>query len=136
MFGIPMPITNREPRTDWYDRRIGIPHEHRWSKTTCTAGLNLWQSPTYFRCGSAEPISGNGDWLAKILTRLEPLGLDVRYHKELTHQDPEHREAAAAGWQSFNPAWKDEQVFSWWRDTEKFLANPSLWSGGRENFGK
>ena len=132
MFGIPMPSYQREQRTDWYDRRIGMPHEHRWTKTTCTAGLTIWQTPTYFACGKAEPLI-DGKWAAIILARLEPLDLDVKYHRELTHQELKHREAATAGWQSFDPTWKDDQVLTWWRKTEKFLEDPSAWS---EDFGK
>src|SRR5262245_25217257 len=98
MFGFAMPIHERRSRTDWYDRRIGAPHVHRWSRSSCTAGLNLWQSPTTFACGRQEPLVGWDGWVMKVLARLERLDLDVTYHRELTHPNLDHREAAAEAW--------------------------------------
>lgn len=134
MCGISMPSHRRELRTDWYDRRIGAPHPHRWTKSSCTAGLNLWQSPTYFSCGRGEPLTATGTWVATVLGRLEPLDLDVKYHKELTHQVLAHREAAAGAWGSFDPKWKDEEVRAWWEKTKDFLGDPNAWREGFAEF--
>src|SRR5262249_34314366 len=113
MFGIPMPIHERRPRTDWYDSRIGAPHPHRRSKSSCTAGLRLWLSPTYFACGTAEPLILWEGWVLKVPLRLGPLGLEVKYHQELTHASHDHREPADESWKRFDPDGKDEEVRRW-----------------------
>jgi hypothetical protein len=56
-----------------------------------------------------------------ILLRLEPLGLDVKYHQELTHPRLDHRTAAAEAWANFDPAWKDDDVRRWWEKTSSDL---------------
>jgi hypothetical protein len=62
LLGIRFPKYERRRRTDWYDRRIGTVHDHRWSTSKCTAGLNLWNKPTLFWCGRAEALVGTDDW--------------------------------------------------------------------------
>ena len=42
MFGVPSPRYEPRPRTHWYDRRLAVPHGHRWSRWSCSAGLNVW----------------------------------------------------------------------------------------------
>ena len=122
-FGIAFPIHERRLRTAWYDRRIDKPHDHRWSKSSCTAGLNLWGSPIGFWCGDQESLVGSDRWVSQVLARLEPLELDLPYHSELTQADVDHRNASMAAIQDFDPNWKDAEVLWWWERTCTDLAD-------------
>ena len=121
LFGLSTPIGEHRPRTDWYDRQIGIAHLHRWANSSCTETLNLWQQSVGNFCGDQEPLVGSDSWLVPILLRLEPLGLDVQVHQELTHPRLDHRSAAAEACTAFDPAWKDDEVRRWWEKTSADL---------------
>lgn len=118
----------RRVRTDWYDRRIGLHHEHRWTKTSCTTGLNLWHSPTNYAYSESEPLASDYFYLASILNRLEQLNLDLEFHRDISHPDSRHRLAAAQAWLAFSPCCHDETLRSWWGKARTYLADRSLWN--------
>jgi hypothetical protein len=90
--------------------------------------------PGEFRVWKGGTAYGRWQLDRGVLGRLEPLDLDLKYHQEITHQDLEHREAAAAAGAWFNPAWKDDEVRAWWLKTVKFLATPAAWVGDFNSF--
>jgi len=116
LLGVAMPTETRTPRSDWYDRRIGAPHQHRWTKLSCTRSFNLWGGTTLWACGPWDVYPGDDTALAAILNRLEPLDLDLPFHDELTHADAERRRAASTAARKFDPAWKNPEVWRWWED--------------------
>ena len=126
-FGHSIVRDDRNSRTDWYDRRRGGVHDHRWVGEWHT-DLNVLghevgsrnpenREPRYFEAG-----------LVRVLRRLEPLDLDVAYHRALTHQNAEHRKAAWDAFGCFDPRWTDVAVRDWWRKTRAYLEAPEMWA--------
>jgi hypothetical protein len=112
-----MSTKERTPRSDWYDRRIGAPHDHRWMGLSCTRGFNIWGMTTLLGYNLHDAYPDDHATLVGILTRLEPLDLDVAFYRELTHPEAERRTAAAAAAGKFNPAWKKQDVLWWWEES-------------------
>jgi len=116
VLGYSMPTDTPTARSGWYDRRIGTTHDHHWTNLSCTRGFNLWGRTARWVCGSRGDYPGEDAALGAILTRLEPLGLDLPYHYELTHVDADRRRTAAAAAQNFDPTSKNEAVWRWWEE--------------------
>jgi hypothetical protein len=133
MFGIDFSVDHRQPMTDWYDRRIGGSHAHRWRSVNCTAYLTVWQQPRGFACPVIEPLEELHDRLPDILNRLEGLDLDRAYHERVTAEDYNARAAAVTTGYAFRPSWSDDEVRKWWEDTKAFLSSPKLWEAGFRN---
>jgi len=55
------------PRSDWYDRRIGAPHDHRWSALACTQGFNLWGMTTLWTYNRHQVYPGDDETVVGIL---------------------------------------------------------------------
>jgi len=116
LFGTKFSTDTRNARTDWFDRRIGPPHQHQWSRLSCTRGFNLWGMTVFWGCGLREGYPGADAMLAQILSKLEPLDLDLPFHRELTHSDPDRRNAAASAASKFDMAWSKQDIWRWWED--------------------
>lgn len=54
--GTPWMAEHDTALTAWYASRQG-PHEHRWTRCSCTRGSNLFGRPTSWACGRNHPIA-------------------------------------------------------------------------------
>lgn len=93
-----------------------------------TYELNVWQTTIGYGTSPGYDPIGFESGLWRALNRLEPLNLDVPFHRELTRDDREHRMAATATYHCFNPRWTDVEVLQWWDKTQAYLADPALWT--------
>ena len=116
--------------TEWHRRRAGIHPEHHWALASIT-GLNILHAHASYRWGPAGDdwwITNDTDRLARILRRLEPLDLDVDFHRHLTQGEDRRRGAARSTTWCFDPRWSDESVRAWWEKTRRFLEDESHWN--------
>jgi hypothetical protein len=123
--------TDREwvtPFSEWHARRVRGHVAHTWNDYTIT-GLNVWGTPTYHRLGHSENwlMMVDDDRLARVLKRLEPMGLDIEFHGLLTNPGEARQSAARSTTWCFDARWSDDQVLNWWRQTQRHLVDPSGW---------
>jgi hypothetical protein len=117
VFGGSMSADTPTPRSDWYDRRIDLAHDHRWTRLSCTRRFNIRGMTTLWTCGPPDAYPDDDASVVGILARLEPLDLDIPLYRELTHPESDRRMAAAAAAGRFNPARKKQDVLWCWEES-------------------
>jgi hypothetical protein len=127
MFGSESTRDVRSMRTEWHARRMGPHPEHRWELTSRVVGLSVWQTGTGYGASPRWEPALYYSPLPRILERLERLNLDRDYHRDITHDNEEHRAAALIASHCFDPRWNDEAVREWWRKTRLYLQDPTRW---------